>query len=103
MRKLNKELFGECSCPCSGFGRVCLKGDEGLPDRIVSLAKEFDKEHYSPSCFCIDVFSRGATINYISKHRRFSLACICDICEEALQYYKENANDRDLRETFMKW
>lgn len=100
--KINKELFDECFCSCDGIGRVCLRGDKNIPDELVRIAKEIDGENYSPSCFSVDVFNGGAIINYSAEHEFVELG-VCDNYEEVLSYYKENADEADLKETFKNW
>jgi len=100
---INKELFDECFCPCGGIGRVCLRGDGELPAEIVEMAKEIDGENYMESCFSIDVFNGGATLNYMAEHKFVDLGYVVDNKEEVLQYYKDNADKEDLEETFADW
>lgn len=100
---INKELFDECFCPTGGIGRVCLRGDRDIPNELVKLAKEIDKENYDASCFSIDVFNGGAIINYMAEHSFVDLGYVCDNYEEVLEYYKANADEMDLKETFSEW
>lgn len=100
---INKELFDECFCPCDGIGRVCLRGDREIPNELVQIAKEIDGENYMPSCFCVDVFNGGATINYVAEHKFVDLGYVCDNYEEVLEYYKANADEVDLTTTFSEW
>lgn len=100
---INKDLFDECFCPCGGIGRVCLRGDGELPAEIVEMAKEIDGEDYMPSCFSIDVFNGGATLNYMAEHEFVDFGYVVDNKEEVLQYYKNNADIEDLKETFVDW
>ena len=100
---INKELFDECFCPTGGIGRVCLRGDRDIPNELVQIAKEIDGENYEPSCFSIDVFNGGATINYMAEDRFVDLGYVVDNSDEVLQYYKENAHNKDLEETFKDW
>ena len=83
---INKELFGECFCPCDGIGRVCLRGDGDIPNEIVQTAKEIDGENYDASCFSIDVFNGGAILNYMAEHKFVNLGYVVDNKEEVLQY-----------------
>lgn len=100
---INKELFDECFCPTGGIGRVCLRGDENIPNELVQLAMEIDGENYMPSCFSIDVFNGGAIINYTAEHGFVDLGYICDNYEDVLEYYKANADKEDVEETFKHW
>ena len=100
---IDKELFDECFCPCGGIGRVCLRGDRNMPNELVQIAKEIDGENYMPSCFSIDVFNGGATINYMAEDKFVDLGYVVDNNNEVLQYYKENADEIDLKETFKDW
>lgn len=100
---INKELFDECYCSCGGIGRVCLRGDRDIPDELVRIAKDADGENYNPSCFSIDVFNGGATINYMAEHKFIDLGYVCDNKDEVLEYYKVNADEMDLKETFENW
>ena len=83
---INKQLFDECFCPTGGIGRVCLRGDRDIPNELVQIAKEIDGENYNPSCFSIDVFNGGATINYMAEHEFVDLMCVCDNYAEVLSY-----------------
>ncbi len=100
---INKELFDECFCPTYGIGRVCLRGDRDIPDELVEIAKEIDGENYNPSCFGIDVFNDGAMIVYVAEHEFVNLGVVCDNYEDVLEYYKDNADENDLRDTFNDW
>ena len=100
---ISKELFDECFCPTGGIGRVCLRGDRDIPRELVRIAKEIDGENYEPSCFSIDVFNGGAIINYTAEHKFVDLGYVCDNYNEVLQYYKDNADEIDLKETFDNW
>ncbi len=100
---INKELFDECFCPTGGIGRVCLRGDRDIPNELVEIAKKIDEKNYMSSCFSIDVFNGGAIINYTAEHKFVDLGYVCDNYEEVLSYYKENANKKDLEETFKDW
>ena len=100
--KIDKELFDECWCPCEGIGRVCLRGDGDIPKELEEMAREIDGEDYMESCFSIDVFNGGAMINYMGEHE-FKELYKCDNYEEVLKYYKENADENDLEETFKSW
>ncbi len=100
---IDKELFDECFCPCGGIGRVCLRGDGDIPNELVQIAMEIDGKNYNPSCFSIDVFDNVAIITYAAEHRFVDLGYVCDNYDEVLQYYKENAIDIDLKETFENW
>jgi hypothetical protein len=99
---INKELFDECWCPCEGIGRVCLRGDKGIPKELEDMAREFDGDNYLESCFSIDVFNGGALINYMGEHE-FKELLKCDNYKEVLEYYKANADVEDLEETFSAW
>jgi hypothetical protein len=93
---INKELFDECFCPAKGIGRICLRGDRDIPNKLVQLAKEIDKENYDASCFYLDIFNGRATINYMAEHGSVDLGYVCDNYEEALEYYRTNADKADL-------
>lgn len=99
---INKELFDECWCPCEGIGRVCLRGDKGIPEELEQMAREIDGDNYMKSCFSIDVFNSGALIYYMAEHE-FKELLVCDNYEEVLEYYKANADENDLKETFKSW
>ena len=100
---INKELFDECFCPCGGIGRVCLRGDRDIPNELVQIAKEIDGENYNPSCFSVDIFNGGAMIYYVAEYNGYIELYVCDNYEEALQYYKDNADKMDLEETIKEW
>ena len=100
---INKELFDECFCPCSGIARVCLRGDRDIPNELVRIAKEIDGENYMPSCFSIDVFNTGAIINYTAEHGFIDLGYVVDNYEDVIEYYKTNADKKDVEETFKNW
>ena len=78
-------------------------GDRYIPNELVKIAREIDGEHYTPSCFSIDVFNGGATINYVAENEFVDLGYVVDNKEEVLQYYKDNADKSDLEETFKDW
>ena len=99
---IDKKLFDECWCPCEGIGRVCLRGDRGIPEELVKIAKEIDGKDYMASCFNIDVFNGGAMICYMGEHD-FKELCVCDNYDEVLEYYKTHASEDDLKETFNEW
>ena len=99
---INKELFDECWCPCEGIGRVCLRGDKGIPEELEQMAREIDGDNYKESCFSIDVFNSGALIYYMGEHN-FHELIKCDNYEEVLEYYKAHADENDLKETFKSW
>jgi hypothetical protein len=99
---IDKELFDECWCPCEGIGRVCLRGDKGIPEELEQMAREIDGDNYMESCFSIDVFNGGAMINYMAEHN-FHELCKCDNHEEVLEYYKAHASKQDLKETCKSW
>ena len=99
---IDKEFFDECFCPTEGIGRVCLRGDREIPAELVAMAMEIDKEDYLPSCFSIDIFNGGALIYYTGEYE-FKELLVCDNYEEVLEYYKNNASEYDLRETFKGW
>ena len=100
---ISKELFDECFCPCGGIGRVCLRGDRDIPDELVQLAKEIDGDNYMDSCFSIDVFNGGAIINYTAEHDFIDLGYVVDNYEDVIEYYKANADKKDVEETFKNW
>ena len=99
---INKELFDECFCPCEGIGRVCLRGDMGIPKELEEIARKIDGDNYMESCFSIDVFNGGALIYYMAEHE-FKQLFKCDNYEEVLEFYKEHASKEDLKETFSEW
>ena len=99
---IDKELFDECFCPCCGIGRVCLNGSKGIPKELENIAKNIDGENYMESCFCIDVFKGGALIYYIGENE-FKELFVCDNNKDVLEYYKKNASEKDLEETFSEW
>ena len=96
---IDKKLFGKCFCPATTIGRVCLKSDKGLPEELIAEAKEIDGENYNPTCFSLDVFDDGATVNYTTEDDFFTLG-VCDNWEEAFEHYITKAKKRDLIETF---
>lgn len=100
---IDKALFGECFCPASGIGRVCLRGDRDIPEELEEAAKTIDKEsEYSPSCFCVEIFDGGALVYYSGTHL-FKKLCVCDNYNEVLNYYKKHASKEDIKETFNNW
>ena len=99
---IDKKLFDECWCPCEGIGRVCLRGDIGIPSELEKIAREIDGDNYTESGFSIDVFKGGALIYYMSEHDFIELYK-CDNYRSVLSYYKKHASAEDLKETFSNW
>ena len=100
---IKKALFDACFYSGYGVCTVYLRGDREIPHELVQIAKEVDGENYEPSCFGIDVFKDGATIHYMSEHGVVDLNCTCDNYEEVFEYYKKNADKKDLEELFKYW
>ena len=99
---IDKELFDECFCPCYGIGRVCLNGSKGIPKELEDIAKNIDGENYMESCFFIDVF-KGSALIYYNGENEIKELFVCDNNEDVLEYYKKNACEKDLEETFSEW
>lgn len=103
---IDKNLFGQCYCPCESIGRISLKADKEhlLPKQLLEIAKELDGEdYYEVSAFCIEIVESGALIYYSSLDNGFKEICICSNYFEALEHYKKNASKVDLEETYKGW
>lgn len=100
--RIDKDLFGECFCPCGGIGRVCLRGDRIIPDvnfpkEFVDEMKEKDGVWYMPSCYSVDVFDDGALLHYTTEDGDFIELGVVDNVVELKKYYLENASERDIK------
>lgn len=101
--KIDKVLFDECFCPVYGIGRVCLRGDKGIPEFLENYGKEKDGNEYDPSCFSIDIVIENekpvaGIINYMAEHEMWG-EIPCDNYMEAWSYYVEHVGQETLRET----
>ena len=78
--------------------------DKEIPKFLEDYGKEKDGEEYEPSCFSIDIIVEnekavGGVINYMAEHQMWS-EIPCDNYDEAWEYYKANASETDLKETY---
>lgn len=95
---IDRKFFDECFCPCPGIGRVCLRGDNALPETIINLAQTLDGSDYSPSCFAVDISDNAAKLVYMGEHEFFDLEIVCDNIAELKAHYTANAEEHDKRE-----
>lgn len=100
---VDNNLFDECFCPVQGIGRVCLRGDKGIPEFLENYGKEKDGNEYDPSCFSIDIVIENekpvaGIINYTAEHEMWS-EIPCDNYTEAFDYYKANISNEEWEET----
>lgn len=101
--KIDKNLFDECFCLVQGIGRVCLRGDRGIPEFLENYGKEKDGNEYDPGCFSIDIMIEnekpiGGVINYMAEHEMWS-EIPCDNYIEVFDYYKANVSNEGWEET----